>query len=230
MDLVNVIIILIAWFALSLTGALVPGPLSAACVMQASKRGRLHGFLPMVGHAIVELGIVAGIIITLQSIEFTLTTEALILGFGGVVVVLFGLIALRDYRIRSREVTEETPNERDASTVLEATAQGAIVSILSPYFLIWWFAVGLASIQSLMLELQGEGLVIFLVGALVFLVHISTDFIFGAFLSIGTDTVVKRAKEGETNWMNVGIGIFQIALGIWFIGRAGLIIMNRPPI
>jgi threonine/homoserine/homoserine lactone efflux protein len=215
--LFDVIIILVGWFGVSLTGALAPGPLSAACVMQASRRGKLYGFLPMVGHAIVELGIIAAIIFTLEAIAFDTPTTALLIGFGGVVVILFGFIALRDHRIRPPDTKETVEEKKPASSAIEATAQGAIVSVLSPYFIIWWFGIGLASIQSLMLEIQIAGAALFAVGALVYLVHISTDFIFGAALSVGTDRAVRVSAPGSINWINVAIGIFQLLLGVWFV-------------
>jgi threonine/homoserine/homoserine lactone efflux protein len=208
--------ILVAWFALSLTGALAPGPLTAAVVMQSSKHGRLHGMLPMVGHAIVEIGIIAIIIISVQALTLSSLLIDLLVGFGGVVIVLFGILALRDYRyreeIRSKEITAMT-----ASSVIEATTQGAAVSILSPYFLLWWFGVGLANVTVLVGTLQiGVGTV-FLAGVLIYITHVSTDFIYGAVLTLGTDIATKKANIGDINWVSVVIGLVQISLGIWFI-------------
>ena len=208
--------ILAAWFALSLTGALAPGPLSAAVVMQSSKHGRFHGILPMVGHAIVEVGIIAAIIISVQALTLSpLMIDALI-GFGGIVIILFGFLALKDYRYKEETQTAET-SKPTTSSVIEATTQGAAVSILSPYFLIWWFGVGLANVTMLIGTLQiGVGTV-FLAGVLIYFTHISTDFIYGAALTLGTDVATKKAKIGDINWISIFIGVVQIALGVWFI-------------
>jgi threonine/homoserine/homoserine lactone efflux protein len=208
--------ILAAWFALSLTGALAPGPLTAAVVMQSSKYGRLHGILPMVGHAIVEVGIIAAIIISVQALTLSALMIDLLVGFGGIVIVLFGFLALRDYRykedMRSKDTTPVT-----ASSVIEATTQGAAVSIFSPYFLLWWFGVGLANVTVLVGTLQiGVGTV-FLAGVLIYITHVSTDFIYGAVLTLGTDVVTKKASIGDINWVSVAIGLVQIGLGVWFI-------------
>ncbi len=209
--------ILIAWFALSLTGALAPGPLTAAVVMQSSKHGRLHGILPMVGHAIVELGIIAAIILSVQAITLTPLTIDLLVGFGGIIIILFGFLALRDYRYREVIQKEEEPSKATTSSVIEATAHGAAVSILSPYFLIWWFGVGLANVTMLVGTLQlGVGTV-FLAGVLIYVTHVSTDFLYGAVLTLGTDAASKKAKIGDINWVSVFIGVVQIALGVWFV-------------
>jgi len=213
----GVIEILAVWFALSLTGALAPGPLSAACVMQASKRGRLHGILPMLGHAIVELGIIAAIIVSVNALTLEAFHISLLVGFGGVVILIFGFLALKDYKHIPTKEREALSSETSKSTLLEATTQGAIVSILSPYFLLWWFGVGLSNVTLLMAELQVGVGTVFLAGALVYFTHISTDFLFGAFLTVGTDETAKRATAGGVNWVNVVIGLFQIILGLWFV-------------
>ncbi len=209
--------ILLAWFVLSFTGALAPGPLTAAVVMQSSKHGRLHGILPMVGHAIVELGIIATIILSVQALTLTPLTIDILVGFGGIVIILFGFLALRDYRYREEIQTEEEPSKTTTSSVVEATAHGAAVSILSPYFLIWWFGVGLANVTMLVGTLQlGVGTV-FLAGVLIYVTHVSTDFLYGAVLTLGTDAASKKAKIGDINWVSVIIGIVQIGLGVWFV-------------
>jgi len=208
--------ILAAWFVLSLTGALAPGPLTAAVIMQSSKHGRLHGILPMVGHAIVEVGIIAAIILSVQALTLSPIVIDLLVGFGGMVIVLFGALALRDYRYSEEEHSEKA-RTMTASSVIEATAQGAAVSLLSPYFLLWWFGVGLANVTVLVGSLQiGVGTV-FLAGVLIYITHVSTDFIYGAALTFGTDAATKKAKIGDINWVCVAIGLIQIGLGVWFI-------------
>ncbi|MHA1771742.1 MAG: LysE family transporter [Candidatus Thorarchaeota archaeon] len=210
--------ILAAWFLLSLTGALAPGPLSAAVIQNAAKRGRLFGILPMVGHAIVEIGIIAVIIISVHALVLTPFMISLIMGAGGLVVIFFGLLALRDYRysVEQLETTKEA-QDNSVATAASATVQGALVSILSPYFLLWWFTIGLSTVTVLMVDLQVGGGTVIVAGILVYLTHISTDFIYGAFLSLGTDKARKRANVGGINWLNIAVGIFQVALGIWFI-------------
>ncbi len=209
--------ILAIWFIASLSGALAPGPLSAAVVMQSSRHGRLHGILPMVGHAIVELGIVVLIIIGAELFAFDSFMISLMVGLGGIVIIAFGFLALKDYRHKSSFAENEVKEEPSVSSVVEATTQGAAVSILSPYFLIWWAGLGLSSISLLIGELQVGVGTVFLAGVLLYFTHISTDFIYGAFLSVGADATAKKADYGSLNWVNIIIGVVQIALGGYFI-------------
>ena len=212
----DVIEILVAWFALSLTGALAPGPLSAAVVMQSSKHGRLHGILPMVGHAIVEIGIIAAIILSVQALTLAPLTIDLLVGFGGIVIILFGFLALREYKYKEEMQKQEDP-KMTTSSVIEATTQGAIVSLLSPYFLLWWFGIGLANVTLLVGTLQVGVGTVFLAGILIYVTHVSTDFLYGAVLTLGTDVATKKAKIGDINWVSVFIGVVQIVLGAWFV-------------
>lgn len=215
--LMGVFEILAVWWMVSLTGALAPGPLSAAVVMQSSRHGRLHGILPMVGHAIVELGLIVAMIIGVQALALSQFMIDLIAGFGGLVVILFGFLALKDYRHKEKTTDSETKERSVTSTMMEATVQGAAVSLLSPYFLLWWFAIGLSSVTLLIAELQVGVGIVFLAGVLIYFTHISTDFVFGAFLTLGSDKATKTVKVGGFNWVSIGIGVFQILLGLWFI-------------
>lgn len=213
----SILEVLIVWFGLSLTGALAPGPLSAAVVMQSNRHGRLYGILPMVGHAILELGIVAAIIISAQIFAFDEFMTSLLIGLGGVVIVLFGFLALKDYRFRSKVEVVDSESSSTKSAALEATTQGIAVSLFSPYFLIWWAGVGLSNVTLLIGQLQVGVGTVFLAGVLIYLTHISTDFLFGGFLTVGTDVASKKAGYGGINWINIIIGIFQVVLGVWFI-------------
>ncbi len=212
-----VVEILVGWFILSLTGALAPGPLSAAVVQQTNKRGKLHGILPMVGHAIVEIGIIVVIILSVQLVIENQLIINLMKGGGGLVIILFGFMALREYRYSDNLQSIESEETMSAATAAEATIQGALVSILSPYFLLWWIAAGFTAVSSLMETLEVG--TVFLAGVLIYLVHISTDLLFGVVLAVGTDKAGKKAKVGGINWISVVIGIFQIAIGALFLGE-----------
>lgn len=220
MGVIEVVFVLAGWFVLSLTGALAPGPLSAAVIQQASKRGRLHGILPMVGHALVELVIITAIILGVNSSVIAPYTDFL-MGFGGVIIILFGLLALRDYKQVASETPVEMKHEITAASALEATTQGALVSIFSPYFLLWWIAAGFTAINYLLENVQWSVGAVLIAGILIYFTHISTDFIFGAFLAVGATYGSEKAKVdskvGRLNLLNIGIGLFQVALGIFFI-------------
>lgn len=220
MGVLEVIFVLAGWFVLSLSGALAPGPLSAAVIQQASKRGRLHGILPMVGHALVELVIIAAIILGVNSAALDPYTD-LLMGFGGFIIILFGIVALRDYKQEDAQGVLEEKQELTTKSAIEATTQGALVSIFSPYFLLWWIAAGFTAITYLLDNVEWSLGAVLIAGTLIYFTHISTDFLFGAVLSVGATYGSEKAQveseSGRLNLVNIGIGLFQVALGIFFI-------------
>lgn len=220
MGVFEVIFVLAGWFVLSLSGALAPGPLSAAVIQQASKRGRLHGILPMVGHALVELVIIAAIILGVNSAALDPYTD-LLMGFGGFIIILFGIVALRDYKQEDTQGVLEAKQELTTKSAIEATTQGALVSIFSPYFLLWWIAAGFTAITYLLDNVEWSLGAVLIAGTLIYFTHISTDFLFGAVLSVGATYGSEKAQveseAGRLNLVNIGIGLFQVALGIFFI-------------
>jgi threonine/homoserine/homoserine lactone efflux protein len=231
MGVIEVVIVLAGWFVVSLSGALAPGPLSAAVIQQASKRGRLHGILPMVGHSLVELVIVVAIILGVNSAALDPYTDIL-MGVGGVIIIMFGFVALRDYKQEAIESEVVKKEELSASSALGATTQGALVSIFSPYFLLWWIAAGFTAITYLLESVEWSLGAVLIAGTLIYFTHISTDLLFGAFLSVGATYSSEKAqvdsKAGRLNLVNIGIGLFQIAFGIFFIVLAlpGLLTPN----
>jgi threonine/homoserine/homoserine lactone efflux protein len=222
LGLLEIVVILGTWWMVSFTGAAAPGPLSAAVVMQTNRGGKLRGILPMVGHSIVEAFIVIGIVLSLQFIALNSPLAIAMAAFGGIVIVFFGLLALRDYRVSAEEKKEEDIERTvERGKALQATVQGVIISILSPYFLFWWIGVGAAfggleMFASLVVEVGTTALA----AILFYFTHISTDFIIGGFLVFGTERVGRIKRAGDINWINVVIGVFQVLLGLLFVFQA----------
>ena len=219
--MIEIILILGTWWMVSFTGAAAPGPLSAAVVMQTNSGGKIRGLLPMVGHSLVEAVIVIGIVLSFQFIALNSPVATGMAIVGGVVIILFGILALKDFRVQPIEVKENESHQFEKSKVIQATSQGAIISILSPYFLFWWLGVGAAfggleMFASLVIEVGTT----FVAALLFYFTHISTDFIIGGFLALGTERVGKIKKEGDINWISVIIGFFQVVIGLMFILHA----------
>jgi threonine/homoserine/homoserine lactone efflux protein len=151
------------------------------------------------------------------------------MGAGGVIIILFGFVALRDYKQEDVDAKEVNHKLTSASS-LEATTQGALVSIFSPYFLLWWIAAGFTAITYLLDTVEWSVGAVLVAGTLIYFTHISTDFLFGAFLSVGATYGSEKAqvesKAGRLNLVNIGIGLFQVALGLFFLWLAipGLLI------
>ena len=69
-------------------------------------------------------------------------------------------------------------------------------------------------ISILLGDLQLNIGIVFIAGILIYFTHISTDFIFGAFLSVGATYGGEKdqveSKAGRLNLVNIGIGLFAL--------------------
>ena len=87
--------------------------------------------------------------------------------------------------------------------------------------MLWWIAAGFTAINYLLDTVEWSVGAVLIAGTLIYFTHISTDFLFGAFLSVGATYGSEKAqvesKAGRLNLVNIGIGLFQVALGIFFV-------------
>jgi len=121
----------------SASGALSPGPLTAATATLGAKKGWRTGLLAALGHAIVELPLVAliglGVLVVLES---AITTGVLALA-GGCFLLFFGYLTLRD------AIRLEPLNKAEARGLHEnPVLVGLALSALNPFFIVWWLGVG----------------------------------------------------------------------------------------
>jgi threonine/homoserine/homoserine lactone efflux protein len=154
--------------AISLSGVMAPGPMTAA-TLAAGARHRHAGLMIAIGHAVVEvpliLLLVAGIASFLQS-----TMARAVIGLaGGGFLVLMGLQLLLSLRQQTEQT--EAPVQRHPLVI------GVVLTAANPYFLVWWATVGL----SLATEALALGVVVLVLFAVV---HWLCDLGWLEFLSI----------------------------------------------
>lgn len=153
--------------AISSSGALAPGPLSAATAAIGVKKGWKGGFMVSIGHLAVELPLVvllAFFITASGQVEGIMKPLALV---GGLFLLLFGYLTLKS----ALEVSEIARGEQKFSPFLT----GVALSAFNPFFITWWAGVGSALISEAILLFGLIGI------AILFASHIWIDF---AFLSL----------------------------------------------
>lgn len=153
--------------AVSSSGALAPGPLSAATAAIGVNRGWKGGFIVSSGHLAVELPLVILIAFFISNsgqIEEIMKPLAML---GGFFLLLFGYLTIRS-AFGMNEIAE---GEQKFSPFLT----GVALSALNPFFIAWWAGVGSALISEAIMLFGLTGILI------LFASHIWIDF---AFLSI----------------------------------------------
>jgi len=132
---VSLLFFLFEVVAISLSGVMMPGPVTAAAVAMGA-RNRFAGVLMAVGHGIVEFPLMILIVLGVGRI-LKLPTAQIVIGLaGGIFLLIMAIQMLKS--LHSAEEQEVTATKR--APVLA----GIILSAGNPYFLVWWATVGLA--------------------------------------------------------------------------------------
>ena len=142
--------IFVTSFVVALSGALMPGPLFTVTVSESSRRGAGAGPLLILGHGILELTLVVALVLgvgpLLQKEPVFVATA---LG-GSLVLVWMAFGMLRGLARLSLAVEAE----RGAGGNL--VLAGIVLSLVNPYWTIWWVSIGLGYIShSLKLGILG---------------------------------------------------------------------------
>ena len=119
---------------ISSSGALAPGPLTAATAAVGAKHGWRGGFSVSVGHMVVELPLVVliglGIVAVLTN-DFV--TKALSL-IGGLFLLFFAYLTAKD-AVKVRSIKASGISKSPILVGISLTA-------LNPFFIAWWVGVG----------------------------------------------------------------------------------------
>ena len=200
------------------SGALAPGPLFAANLLQGAKGGLKSGFMISVGHTLVELPLVVLIALGISSV-MSFPGFSLVVGLvGGCALIGFGLIQIvgaARHRIKLDEVQE-------AGIQKKALVLGVGLTALNPYFILWWLTVGLG------LVVQAVELGALLGVLIMYVSHVWMDYAWltgTAYLSArGTMLIGGRGYR----LLLLGLAAFLIYFGVGFIARS-LFQFSIPP-
>jgi threonine/homoserine/homoserine lactone efflux protein len=129
---------LIETVAISLSGVMAPGPITAVTVARGSKSPHAGAWVA-VGHGIVEYPLIFAIFYGLGRWFELPAVQTGIAAAGGLFLLYTGLTMLRSLRRRQEEASAADHRERQRPVTV-----GAVLSLSSPYFLIWWATVGAA--------------------------------------------------------------------------------------
>ncbi len=195
------------------SGALVPGPMLTLVISSVAEKGFWTSFFIVVGHAILELLIVAAFFLgLLRYLENPLVAK--IIGIlGGVFLLYLGVdILISVFRKRfiidfKSMVKKRTMNTRSTGIII---LKGILVSLMNPYWFIWWISIGAAFIIK-SVKFNIPGVVSFFTG------HISADFIWYLFIGFLISTGRRFLNQKIYNGILITCSLFLFYLGVKFI-------------
>ena len=208
-------------FLVALTGAMSPGPLLTYTIIksaQTSKHGYLMGLWIIIGHAILEMGIVTLLLLGFSFILKNIIVIRIIGIIGGVTLVLFGLSIVRDVYFGKIPTDFLNPTDRKNHKALPSFGKGLenpivggiMVSMSNPYWWIWWATIGLAfMIQFEISFREWPNLIAFFLG------HEAGDLIWYLIVSTFAFFGLRRLNKKAYYGILVFCAIFMIVFGIY---------------
>ncbi len=197
-------------FVVGLSGAVMPGPLLTVNISSALKKGFWAGPIVVLGHAISELAVLFGIYLGLTKLVKDPRVFWWIAVVGGVALILMGILMLVDViRKKARLEFVSKSSQTNRATIVMA----GLVSVSSPYWILWWLTVG-ALLISQSLQFGIIGLFVFYIG------HILSDLAWYSTVSF----LISSGRRFFNNFVYQTLitvcGVFLILLGIYFIQSA----------
>jgi threonine/homoserine/homoserine lactone efflux protein len=169
-------------FIIAFSGAMMPGPLLTVTISESTHRGMAAGPLLITGHALLEIALILALILGLgpvfkQPLFFMITSIT-----GGAVMLWMAWGMFKSLPSLSIAKSETSGAKKNLLVT------GAIMSLVNPYWIIWWATIGLGYIVYAQ-KYGTAGIIIFFLG------HIAGDYIWYSAIS----TAVSKGKKLSTD-------------------------------
>lgn len=194
-------------YAVGFSGAMMPGPLLTVAITESVRRGSVAGFLLMIGHSVLELGLVLALVMGLKKYLDNRVFETVVSILGGAFLLWMGYGMLRDALTGAVSLDLSA---REQKVLLGPVAAGVLVSLSNPYWSIWWSTIGLNYITSAW-KYGLAGLALFYTG------HILADFTWYGAVSFAVAQGRTLMSDGLYQGIIAVCGAFLAVLAVKFI-------------
>ena len=187
----------------SASGVMAPGPLFAANVSHGLKKGARAGYKMAVGHTIVEFPLVVLLGIGVFSLESFPEFRIIISVLGAITLFVFAGLQVRSV-LKNNELT--STNQKHDPLIA-----GILLSVLNPFFIIWWLTIGFKLISDAMLMWAFAGILV------VFGLHIWMDFAWLGAVAFLAAKSSKILSNRNYKMLIIGLSIVLVYFGITFL-------------
>ncbi len=192
--------ILLSVIVISLSGAMMPGPMFAVTLAKSYK-SPWAGTQISLGHAVIEVPLILLIYLGFAQFFQENLVQLILSIVGGAMIVWLGVAM---FRARTEVV------HKGKDLAYSAFTAGIITSALNPFFLIWWATVGSLLIMKF-LDYGLGGLAVFTIS------HWLVDLVW---LSLVSVLVYKTRKLWGLRFQEgvfIACSLLLIGFGIWFM-------------
>ncbi len=190
-------------FVIAFSGAAMPGPVMTATISESARRGPVAGPLIVAGHAVLELVLVILIMLGLAPFlqkGWVFATIALV---GSLMLAQMAWSMFRS--IPSLSIHADVREQTGANLMVT----GAVLSLSTPYWTLWWATIGLGYILY-SARLGPAGVAVFFVG------HILGDLVWYSAISLAIGKGRKFLSDRSYRVIIGSCAAFLLALACWF--------------
>ncbi|MGB3399325.1 MAG: LysE family transporter [Candidatus Deferrimicrobiaceae bacterium] len=216
--------IFVSSFLIALSGALMPGPLLAVTVRDTTRRGFVAAPLLVLGHGILEAGLLALILLGLAEwVRGDVATTVIALAGGAMLLWMAAGMAREVGTLRldicGEETRTEPPGGGNGSRAgfFRPVLSGVVASISNPYWTIWWATIGLGYLV-ISRELGAVGIALFFAG------HILADAVWYLFIGFAVSAGRRRFTDRVYRWIvgSCALFLFFFAVSFGYFGMTKL--------
>ncbi|VGO17138.1 Leucine efflux protein [Pontiella desulfatans] len=196
-------------FVVGLSGAMAPGPVLTVTISETLKRGFKAGPLIVLGHAVLEIMLLALIFAGLGPFfQHPVVTKVFLVAGGAVLLWMGGTMI-----IQNKKSTHDALNAKGAETPYGPIWAGIVLSVTNPYWIIWWVTIGMGFVtQSIQSGIAG--LLSFYFG------HILADLAWYSFVSFSVSVGRKLCPPMVYRVVFIVCGTVLIGLGGLFLSKS----------
>lgn len=219
----DLLLVSLSWWAVSLSGVLMPGPVSALAVSEGARRGAVAGPLVTLGHAAAEVAMFGALALGTGRLLQQPAVVGVIGLIGGAVLAWMGWGIVQAARQGGQAGTAPpaaaTATAGRGATVVRA---GLLATLFNPYWLLWWATVGAAYYVLFARFGTAALLALFLVG------HLALDLGWCSVLALVVGAGRGRMPLRAYQAVLAVCGVFVLATSLYF-AVSGIQLLRTSP-
>lgn len=195
--------------AVAFSGAVMPGPLLTYTIQQSLVCGPKAGPIIILGHALLEMAVIALIFLGFDIILQSNAAQVAIGLVGGIWLAFMGFGMILSAVKNTVKISMDGKGGSRGMVV-----SGMVISAMNPYFLLWWAIIGLGFLLQAYQSFGLPGVAVYFVG------HISVDFLWYGFISLLVGKTRRFISEKLYRVIIGVLGAVLVYFGLTFLIRA----------